>query len=63
MSFYNDSILPHVIDLAMRNRELLPYRERVVSLRLLDNLERRLMQPFQNNHCIINALHATSYVI
>ncbi len=31
MSFYNDRILPHVINLAMRNRELNPYRERVVS--------------------------------
>ena len=31
MSIYNDHILPHVINLAMRNRELGPYRERVVS--------------------------------
>jgi ubiquinone/menaquinone biosynthesis C-methylase UbiE len=31
MSFYNDYILPHVINLAMRNRELDPYRRRVVS--------------------------------
>jgi len=31
MSFYNDRILPHVINLAMRNRELSPYRERVIS--------------------------------
>lgn len=31
MSFYNDRILPHVINLAMRNRELGPYRERVLS--------------------------------
>ena len=31
MSLYNDHILPHVINLAMRNRELGPYRERVVS--------------------------------
>ena len=31
MSFYNDRVLPHVINLAMRNRELGPYRERVVS--------------------------------
>jgi ubiquinone/menaquinone biosynthesis C-methylase UbiE len=31
MSFYNDHILPHVLNLAMRNRELLPYRERVIS--------------------------------
>jgi ubiquinone/menaquinone biosynthesis C-methylase UbiE len=31
MGFYNDRILPHVINLAMRNRELKSYRERVVS--------------------------------
>ena len=32
MGFYDNRILPHVINLAMRNRELLPYRERVLSL-------------------------------
>jgi ubiquinone/menaquinone biosynthesis C-methylase UbiE len=31
MGFYNNHILPHVINLAMRNRELDPYRRRVVS--------------------------------
>src|SRR5687768_10674788 len=31
MSFYDDRILPHVINLAMRNRELRPYRERLIS--------------------------------
>lgn len=31
MGFYADRILPHVINLAMRNRELLPCRERLVS--------------------------------
>jgi ubiquinone/menaquinone biosynthesis C-methylase UbiE len=31
MTFYNDHVLPHVINLAMRNRELRPYRERVIS--------------------------------
>ena len=31
MSFYNDQVLPHLINLAMRNRELRPYRERVIS--------------------------------
>jgi ubiquinone/menaquinone biosynthesis C-methylase UbiE len=31
MGFYDHRILPHVINLAMRNRELLPYRERVLS--------------------------------
>jgi hypothetical protein len=31
MSFYNDHILPHVINLDMRNRELDLYRQRVVS--------------------------------
>jgi ubiquinone/menaquinone biosynthesis C-methylase UbiE len=30
MSFYSDRILPHLINLSMRNRELLPYRERVI---------------------------------
>jgi ubiquinone/menaquinone biosynthesis C-methylase UbiE len=31
MSFYDDRILPYVINLAMRKRELRPYRERVIS--------------------------------
>lgn len=31
MGFYQDRILPHLVNLAMRNRELLPYRERVIS--------------------------------
>lgn len=31
MSFYGDRILPHVINLAMRNRELRPYRERALA--------------------------------
>lgn len=31
MSFYNDHIVPHIINLAMRNRELLPYRKRALS--------------------------------
>jgi ubiquinone/menaquinone biosynthesis C-methylase UbiE len=31
VSFYSDHILPHVINLAMRNRQLTPLRERVVS--------------------------------
>jgi ubiquinone/menaquinone biosynthesis C-methylase UbiE len=31
MSFYNERVLPHVINLSMRNRELLPYRERVIA--------------------------------
>ena len=30
MGFYEQRILPHVINLAMRNRELLPYRRRVL---------------------------------
>lgn len=30
MGFYNDRILPHVINLSMRNAELRPYRERVI---------------------------------
>lgn len=31
MSFYRDHLLPHIIDLAMRNRDLLPYRQRITS--------------------------------
>ncbi len=31
MSFYNDRILPHLINLSMRNRDLRPYRERVIA--------------------------------
>ena len=31
MGLYNDHILPHVINLSMRHRELLPYRERVLA--------------------------------
>lgn len=30
MSFYHDRVLPHLQHLMMRNRQLLPYRERVV---------------------------------
>jgi ubiquinone/menaquinone biosynthesis C-methylase UbiE len=30
MSFYNDVILPRLCDLAMRNKQLQPYRERVI---------------------------------
>jgi ubiquinone/menaquinone biosynthesis C-methylase UbiE len=32
MGFYADRIVPHLIDLAMRNRELRPYRERALAL-------------------------------
>jgi len=31
MSFYDEHVLPHLINLSMRNRELRPYRERVAS--------------------------------
>jgi ubiquinone/menaquinone biosynthesis C-methylase UbiE len=31
MSFYGEHILPHVINMAMRNRELGPYRERTIA--------------------------------
>ena len=31
MSLYQDRILPHLVNLAMCNRRLLPYRERVIS--------------------------------
>lgn len=30
MGFYNDFILPGLLDLAMRNKQLLPFRERVI---------------------------------
>ena len=31
MAFYNDIILPRLCDLAMRNKRLVPYRERVIA--------------------------------
>jgi ubiquinone/menaquinone biosynthesis C-methylase UbiE len=31
MSFYQEHIVPHLVKLAMRNRELEPYRERVLA--------------------------------
>src|SRR5438445_3794617 len=31
MGFYQDHIVPHLVNLAMRNRQLVPYRERIVS--------------------------------
>jgi ubiquinone/menaquinone biosynthesis C-methylase UbiE len=31
MSFYQEKVLPHLINLSMRNRDLVPYRERVIS--------------------------------
>ena len=31
MGFYDDRVLPHLVNLTMRNRRLIPYRERVVS--------------------------------
>jgi ubiquinone/menaquinone biosynthesis C-methylase UbiE len=31
MSFYQEHIVPHLVNLAMRNRELVPYRERVLA--------------------------------
>jgi ubiquinone/menaquinone biosynthesis C-methylase UbiE len=30
MGFYQDRIIPHIINLSMRNRELTPYRQRVI---------------------------------
>ena len=30
MGFYNDFILPRLLDLAMRNKQLLPFRKRVI---------------------------------
>jgi ubiquinone/menaquinone biosynthesis C-methylase UbiE len=31
MGFYEDRILPHLVNLTMRNRRLVPYRERVIA--------------------------------
>ena len=31
MGFYQDRIVPHLVNLAMRNRQLTPYRERILS--------------------------------
>jgi ubiquinone/menaquinone biosynthesis C-methylase UbiE len=31
MSFYQEHVVPHLVNLAMRNRELVPYRERVLA--------------------------------
>jgi hypothetical protein len=31
MSFYQQHIVPHLVNLAMRNRELEPYRQRVLA--------------------------------
>lgn len=32
MGFYQDHIVPHLVNLSMRNRRLVPYRERTISL-------------------------------
>ena len=32
MGFYRNHIVPHLVNLAMRNRELAPYRERIIGL-------------------------------
>jgi ubiquinone/menaquinone biosynthesis C-methylase UbiE len=31
MGFYQDHVVPHLVNLAMRNRQLIPYRSRIVS--------------------------------
>lgn len=31
MGFYDDRVLPHLVNLTMRNRRLIPYRKRVIS--------------------------------
>jgi hypothetical protein len=31
MSLYHDHVLPHLINMSMRNGDLLPYRQRVMS--------------------------------
>src|SRR5438067_10104687 len=32
MGFYKDHIVPHLVNLSMRNRRLMPYRQRTISL-------------------------------
>ena len=32
MGFYEDQVLPHLVNLTMRNRRLMPYRERVIAV-------------------------------
>ena len=32
MGFYQDRVVPHLVNLAMRNRELAPYRKRTMAL-------------------------------
>ena len=40
MGFYNDVILPRLCDFAMRNKRLVPYRERVIgaAVALIDHV-------------------------
>jgi ubiquinone/menaquinone biosynthesis C-methylase UbiE len=39
MGFYNDRIVPHLVNLAMKNRQIAPFRERIIS-----NAEGRVLE-------------------
>ena len=43
MGFYDDFILPRLIDLAMRNKQLLPFRERVIGAGFFSGKQPTLM--------------------
>jgi len=46
MGFYNDVILPRLCDFAMRNKRLVPYRERVIgaAVALIDHVSPPLLR-------------------